>query len=126
MEHSSCIHTCARNKEASEVGIKIEGKGKRGNKRRWEGQLIFIKHHFVPFSVLNNNMWRNENGSSNWGVHFPTSLRTRILEDKDEIADLSKVSNKVHLHRDRIRRKAVEGILKFFLLIIINLNTSNF
>lgn len=110
MEHSSCIQVCARNEEGSEVGIKIEGKRKRGNKGRREGPLIFIKHHFVPFSVLNNNVCRNKNGSSDWVFTFP---RSRIPEDKDEIADLSKVSNKVHLHGDRMRKKPVEEIKTF-------------
>lgn len=93
------------------MGINIEGKRKRGNKGRWKGLLIFIKHHFVPFSVLNDNMCRNGNGSSDWAFPFP---RPRILEDKDEIADLSQVLNKVHLlHGDRMRRKPVEEIKTF-------------
>lgn len=56
-----------------------------------------------------------------------TFPRLRSPEDKDEIADLSEVSNKVPLlHRDRMWRKPVEEILKFFLIDIINLNTPNF
>lgn len=56
-----------------------------------------------------------------------TFPRSRIPGDKDEIADLSEVSDKAPLlPRDRKWEKPVEEILKFFLIVIIHLNTSSF